>query len=168
MNISTELKLFIHNNKELINQRKWDDIYTLFKQEASKGHRLGFESGVFTQMLHQCGIYPEQEVRMLPPGFFSSRDIVMYKIPDNIIYIGPGAFRDCWQLTKLIMPKKIIAIGHEAFQGCFSLEEVIYKGTKQEFSETVWGQSSGIKWPFEDITVVKCTDGELIQNDFDK
>lgn len=71
-------------------------------------------------------------------GCFAIRDGVLTFIPDEwdgghvlrvpetvagetVTEIGPGCFRDCKELTTILLPDTVTAIGKEAFAGCAAL-----------------------------------------------
>ena len=45
-------------------------------------------------------------------------------IPQGIREIGPGAFKNCTRLTKIVFPDTIESISYRAFYGCISLDHV--------------------------------------------
>ena len=45
-------------------------------------------------------------------------------LPKNLLYIGEGAFCDCWQLEKIRIPNATRYIGPRAFQGCINLYQI--------------------------------------------
>lgn len=45
-------------------------------------------------------------------------------IPDGVIQIERGAFRDCKYLKNVKIPSSVTTIGHGAFNGCDNLKEV--------------------------------------------
>lgn len=47
-------------------------------------------------------------------------------LPNTIIGIGMGAFRNCKNLTSLVIPESVKGIGSEVFQGCDRLRTLIY------------------------------------------
>ncbi|MBQ8293017.1 MAG: leucine-rich repeat protein [Bacilli bacterium] len=54
-------------------------------------------------------------------------------IPNDIEEIAESAFKDCYELRKIIIPKNIVSYGENAFRGCINLEEVYYEGTLLEW-----------------------------------
>lgn len=45
-------------------------------------------------------------------------------IPNNVIAIGKGAFKDCLGLNEIIIPEGVTYIEYEAFRGCKTLRKV--------------------------------------------
>lgn len=56
----------------------------------------------------------------------------MYHIPSTVTAIESSAFRDCGQLTEVVMPSGVGSIGNASFSGCGALKKVIIpEGVKQ-------------------------------------
>jgi hypothetical protein len=53
---------------------------------------------------------------------------VYHDMPEHIMEIGPGAFRDCSSLTQITIPAGVKKIGCNAFEGCWALEQIYFKG----------------------------------------
>ena len=53
-------------------------------------------------------------------------------IPNNVIAIGEGAFRNCLGLNEIIIPEGVNSIGYEAFQGCKALKKVQFPNSLVE------------------------------------
>lgn len=51
-------------------------------------------------------------------------DITSIEIPDSVIRIGAGAFRDCKRLSSVTIGKSVSSIGRQAFADCLSLKSV--------------------------------------------
>lgn len=47
-----------------------------------------------------------------------------FTIPDNVMYIGDGAFCNCENLTTITIPDSVTSIGDHAFYGCGNLTEI--------------------------------------------
>lgn len=75
---------------------------------------------------------------------------------EGVTSVGEEAFYSCSALTSVTIPESVTWIGGDAFTGCSSLSEIIYNGTKEEWSqvkkESNWC-SGGI--------IVRCSDGNV-------
>lgn len=47
-----------------------------------------------------------------------------FVIPNNVVYIGSGAFLGCAALTSITIPASVTAIGAQAFSGCAKLTQI--------------------------------------------
>lgn len=56
-----------------------------------------------------------------------------YTIPDSIISIGSGAFRNCGNLTSITIPSNIDNIGSNAFIGCKQLSNIYFDGSQSQW-----------------------------------
>ena len=73
------------------------------------------------------------------------KDIVgSYTIMDGTTVIADGAFRDCREITSVVIPTSIVSIGSGAFYSCYNLEEINYAGTAEQW-ETI---PKGAKWDY--------------------
>ena len=81
-------------------------------------------------------------------------------MPDSVTSIGEAAFLDCCYLTSIIMPNSVMSIGEEAFFECSSLTDISFKGTKEQWEAIEKGRS----WDKDtgDYTI-HCTDGDIIK-----
>ena len=57
----------------------------------------------------------------------------MYTIPDGTVYINTSAFRNCANLTAVVIPTSITRIYEYAFYHCDNLTDVYYTGTKAQW-----------------------------------
>ena len=89
---------------------------------------------------------------------FSKTDISYAHIPIGVTTIGNGAFSNCVYLKSLFIPRSVKNIGANAFFNCQSLQEIVYNGTKAEWSTIVRGSN----WLLRAGTnIVKCKDGPI-------
>ena len=63
-------------------------------------------------------------------------------IPDSVMIIGNSAFRGCSSLTSVIIPDSVTIIDSLAFYECNNLTNVFYKGTAEEWSGIIFGESA--------------------------
>lgn len=66
------------------------------------------------------GVYPA--AWQYPPRVL--RTMTEWKVPSGIAAIGPYAFQNCTNLTKVTIPGTVTSIGDNAFQNCINLAEV--------------------------------------------
>lgn len=89
---------------------------------------------------------------------YSKTDIFYAHIPIGVTSIGNGAFSNCVHLRSLFIPRSVKKIGANAFFNCQSLNEIVYNGTKGEWSRIVRGSN----WLLQAGTnLVKCKDGTI-------
>lgn len=50
-------------------------------------------------------------------------------VPDTVITIGQGAFKDCKNLESIVLPKRLQEIYREAFQNCVKLKSIVLPNT---------------------------------------
>ena len=113
-------------------------------------------------------------------AFYSNLNITQIDIPSNVETIGADAFKECRnllslklnaqkiesndgfaqckQLKKIEIGENVKSIGNYCFIDCKSVEEVIYKGTIEQwnnlYKSSTWNYNSN-------ITAVICTDGTV-------
>ena len=75
-----------------------------------------------------------------------------------VIQISERGFEGCYNLISIEIPASIKTIGFSALKNCFNLREIVFKGTKQEWSAI----NKGNEWKSgNSIFVVRCTDGDI-------
>ena len=62
---------------------------------------------------------------ILDNAFKDCRDLTNVVIPDGVEYIGDGAFSGCEALLSLDIPNSVTSIGHYSFSGCESISSLI-------------------------------------------
>ena len=53
----------------------------------------------------------------------------LYYVPDGILVIGPGAFKECRPLNEVVLPEGVVSVGELAFDACEALERVLLPDT---------------------------------------
>ena len=119
-----DLKEFINENKNLINQNtseSWGEIYILANNQYknSRSH-----IGTFTNMMLEIGVDPASIMQYIPAWYLYKQSLTSYKIPSNVTAIGVSAFRHCSSLKSIIIPDGVTRIGDYAFNDCISLTNV--------------------------------------------
>ena len=150
--IDEQVKQFIEDNVELIEQNRWEELY-----------QKDFPYS-FTETLLESGINPlKQGLNYIPEYFlYKCKVIEEFIIPNNITTIGNLAFCDCTSLTNVVIPNSIKNIGVWAFSDCKSLTSITYLGTKKEAIKAGIGDRSNKNWrEFSNIRKITCTDGVI-------
>jgi len=57
--------------------------------------------------------------------------------------IGNNAFKDCWDLTNIVLPGNLTGIGDNAFENCYSLQNVFFMGTETQWENIMAGLGQG-------------------------
>ena len=79
--------------------------------------------------------------------------------PDSLTTIGDWAF-DCTSLERVSIGKNIKKIGEAAFIMCSELSEFVYRGTRESWKSVTLGED----WKSRQITLIKCSDGNIDLN----
>lgn len=79
-------------------------------------------------------------------------------IPDSVVRLKKCAFIECSSLTSITIPNSIKNIGENVFQDCSSLIAIKYEGSREQWSQIVFGGNWNIGIP---ATHVHCTDGDV-------
>lgn len=93
-------------------------------------------------------------------GCWRLTDII---IPDSVTTLIGETFSHCTRLKSVTLPKSLTSMG-EAFNWCKQLEEIIYKGTKEEFRNI----KKFMNWHADvpDDCKIICTDGNMSITEF--
>ena len=112
MIMNEEVKNFINENKELIQEQRWEEIY-------KKDFPIRF-----TETLLESGINPlEQGLNYIPDDFLKHSETEEFIIPNGVKSIGEAAFCGCDLLTNIFIPNSVTSIGNLAFSLCDSLNK---------------------------------------------
>ncbi len=123
--IKPSLIKFIKENKELIKQNQFEELY-------DKLNKSGWQSGRdLTYLLSGSGkrnIFEYFGSKI--PFAACSYDAGLYEvtIPNNIEIIEDSAFNGCSQITKLVLPESVHTIESWALADMDNLEELTIKG----------------------------------------
>ena len=115
-------------------------------------------------------------VKIIAPDAFHGCDkLTRVTIPGNVMFIADRAFEWCNELTSVTIQEGVRGIGQGAFNYCaftsvtipksvtkiwsnaFAVTTVRYNGTKAE-----WKKINKDKDSFPAVTIVSCTDGEIM------
>ena len=117
--MTENIKRFIEENINLIEQDKWGKIY-----EKATNDLIAY-TGEFTETMFQVGIHPEEYLTELPDWFLSGSSIREFTIPDNITAIGSSVFCNCNSLTSVVIGNNVTTIGPSTFHRCLNLTSIV-------------------------------------------
>ena len=165
--MNEEIKKFIEENINLIEENRWEEIY-------SKAFPTGF-----TDALLEAQINPAELLGYIPKRYLENSKINQYSIPNKVTNIGYAAFLNCSSLTSVIIGDSVTSIGTYAFTNCSSLISIQipanirwiaewvfayctsltslkYAGTKEQWKKI----NKGRNWrKYSAIKKIICTDG---------
>ena len=178
--MSPELKQFIKENKDLINQNSkesWEEIYSKLDSFMLRGE--------FTEIILSADIDPAKILGYIPNYYLCGSNIISYKNPNRVTSIGHSAFSNCYNLTSMVIgdsitsiepytfyscrsltsveiSNSVTSIGLQAFYNCSNLKEINFKGTKEQAIQLGIGNRSRKKWRENSaIEKIVCSDGEI-------
>lgn len=180
MILNDRLRNFIKENKDLINEYKFKEIYNKINASVGYGEEDFKEEdvGTLTQLFYNVGLDPLKDLKRIPHNYLCGSDITTFNIPKNITFIGYEAF-DGSNITSIIIPDNVTKIGFAAFRDSALKEIVLGKGLKRIEAEAFYRidepelkvSYNGTIDELENIKVesdnddlfnakIKCTDGE--------
>ena len=117
MEISEKLKFFLEENKDLINNYQFEELYK----------NSSINSKDITEILYKAGLDPLHHMKNIPVNFAFNSDFFIGKliIPGNIKSIGGDAFAYNKNLTKVIIKNGVEKIGLTAFRSCPNLTSIL-------------------------------------------
>jgi hypothetical protein len=137
--MTPELKQFIQENRELLNQNTkeaWEEIYGKIPYKIA---------GEFTQTILDAGINdPASIMRYIPKNYLRKSNITNYEIPSNVTSIGDEAFFWCVSLTNITIPDGVTSIGEWAFSNCRSLKSVTIPNSVTSISKRAFSRGSSL------------------------
>ena len=140
--LTFEVKEFIENNIELIEDRAWDQIYD------NARFTLDSEStGGFTLAMLDIGEDPLEYLDYIPEYYLSDAKIDSFTIPNHILELSEGCFAYS-SLKEIIIPDGVTTIGMYAFYECSQLKRVVIPPSVQNIE----GNSL---YPFDGVIVCK-------------
>ena len=159
MGISPNAKAFLNNNKELIKNIKFKDIYgpDLLGKWNIDPNLISEISQIFIN----SGVNPLNHLDKVPKYFLYGAEISSIEIPDNIKKIEDNAFFDS-DLINIEIPDSIIEIGKDVFYICSKLKSISFPSTLKVIPEKIcFGCSS--------LETINMPDGieEIESNAFD-
>ncbi len=92
-------------------------------------------------------------------AFFHCSSLKELTFPESLTTIADWAF-DCSSLRRVSVGKNIKKIGEAAFIMCSELSEFVYRGTRESWKSVTLGED----WKSRQITLIKCSDGDIDLN----
>lgn len=125
------IKKFLNNleNKELLNQKDFDSLYTNFSfylkdEDKNRVYKL-------TEYLNKIGIDPLIYINEIPYKYYKGSKIKEIKIPKNIKSTDIEVFANCNNLENIIIPENVRKLGISTFEDCKNLQEVKLLGVRE-------------------------------------
>lgn len=122
MKVTSELKKFINNHSNLIDNNEFQKLYSLPDIINADGLK-----SQFTQLLIEAKIPFLNYLNRLVPNMFNTTSIDIGTIPSNVEIIGLQAFRGATKLTSFTIPATVRSVAAGAFEGCYNLKSVDIK-----------------------------------------
>lgn len=149
--LTFEVKEFIEQNIDLIEEKRWDEVYD------NASFNLDSEStGKFTKAMLDIGLDPiaEQGLDWIPDYYLSDVNLTTFNIPDTIHHLGEGCFSYS-SLKSITIPESVETLGDYVFYECAKLEEVIVLGDIRDIGSRVFYDCS-------ENLVVKCKENSPV------
>lgn len=143
--IDKELEEFIDAHKELIDGRRWAELYaelfdTFWCFDAGDCNKIG----KFTELLISEGVDPLEKLDYIPEHYLTGASIDKFVVPKHIKRIKQFAFANCSQLTDVIIPNGVTSIDYGAFCGCKSLVQAHIPDSVTELGLSVFSDCVGL------------------------
>lgn len=130
--LTFEVKEFIEDNIDLIEDKAWDQIYDNAK------FTLDSEStGKFTEAMLAIGEDPLETLDYIPDYYLSDAKIESFNIPNHIHELGEGCFSYS-SLREIVIPDSVTTIGMYAFYECPQLKRVTIPPTVKSIEGKVF------------------------------
>ena len=140
--LTFEVKEFIEDNIDLIEENRWDEVYD------NAAFNLDSDStGIFTKAMLDIGLNPitEQGLDWIPDYYLSGTSITKFTIPNTIHSVGEGCFSYS-SLEKITIPESVKTLRDYVFYGCGQLKEIIFLGDITDIgSRVIYGCSEDLK-----------------------
>lgn len=102
-----------------------------------------FLCSVYTQLYSIPDIFKiPNNIKYIGEYAFAHSSFKEIKIPDSVFSIGRSAFLNA-RITTLQLPKSVEMIDTGAFEACFNLKTIFYEGTEEEFIDLLENSSGG-------------------------
>ena len=128
-----DVKEFIGENIDLIENNQWEEIYKILQRVPT------FNSGEFTLVILEAGINPLDYLNYIPNRYlFGSKYRGGFIVPGRIKNIGDQAFGDCKGLTSVTIPDSVKSMAGWVFIDCNSLVSVTMPGTINDIGDSMF------------------------------
>lgn len=102
-----------------------------------------FLFGVYTQLHSIPDIFKiPNNIKYIGKCAFAHSSLKEIIIPDSVFSIGQAAFLDA-SITTLQLPRSVEMIDTSAFEACSDLKTIFYEGTEEEFIDLLENSSGG-------------------------
>ena len=122
MKITPQLKKFIDNHSKLIDENKFEELYSLPDIANTEGLKAQF-----TQLLFEAKIPFLEHMKRLVSNMFSGTSFEITTLPSNVEIIGLQAFNNADNLRKFVIPETVRSIAAGAFMECANLTSIDIK-----------------------------------------
>lgn len=100
-------------------------------------------------------------VKYIGEGAFSKSRFSELRLPDSVLEIKSGAFKDCAGLKKITLSKSLLKIGAEAFSGCKALSSVLIPDSVLSIGKNAFFKTAALD---SQKTTVKYIDGWVVSS----
>ena len=141
IDIKTDLKHFIENNIELIDNQDYTELYRRWARENPRG---SIRSNELTELLLECNINFMPFMSIIPRYCFCNLPIDNITIPQTISSIDEKAFTGCSKLKHIDFPTSISRIQSSAFEDS-GLENVDLPDSVKMIAEKAFCNNASLK-----------------------
>lgn len=123
-----KLKDFLEQNKELINNNKFDEFFSNTMILAPNKYYKIIDA------FHEANIDILPYVTEIPSHYFEMQeDIQTFTVPENINKLKYKSFAECYNLIEISLPSSLILIYNSCFDGCKKLKNIKFNGTRKQW-----------------------------------
>ncbi len=77
----------------------------------------------------------------------AGKDAAAYTLPESVIAVASGAFRNARHLESLTLPGSVTTLGRQALAGCTGLAQLYFGGTREQWEALIkdegWDENTG-------------------------
>lgn len=118
MELNSEISSFFNDNKELLQENSKTSWEEFFSRAQAYQADLGVPVGQITEALLQAGVDPARVMGRIPAMYLFGSDIGSYKVPEGVLALETGCFRDCTELQAIQLPTSLQVVKDGAFVRC--------------------------------------------------
>lgn len=161
---NNELKQFIEENINLIDENKWDEVYGIASYAYCTEENPDGITSLLTNILLECGINPLLYMDRIPSAYYCNNEIEEFIVPDTIKSITYGTL-NLYNCKKFYLPKSLKYLNLQVFNyvGGDNSLVVFYNGDKETLRDSIIDPYS-IDGSFtlrKSKFTIKCNDGVL-------